>query len=140
HIVDSKASLPALVQVYRVPAYDDPDMAALELLATILGQGESSRLNRVMARDTKAAAAAQALLNPFGPRRGPGVFVFFTIANQGVTPDSLDRLLAEQLAIVGEKGVEEEELTKAKNVYRAGMIMQRQTTMSVAEALHSANM
>ncbi len=140
HIVDPKASLPALFQVYRIPAYDDADMAALQLLATILGQGESSRLNRVMARDTKAAAAAQVLMNPFGPRRGPGVFVFLTIANQGVAPDSLDRLLTEQLALVGTKGVDAEELTKAKNVYRAGMIMQRQTTMSVAEALHSANM
>src|SRR5690606_27385969 len=140
HIVDPKASLPAVAQVYRVPAYDDPDMPALELLATILGQGESSRMNRVLARDTKAAAAAQALLNPFGPRRGPGIFLFFTIANQGVTPDSLDRLLSEQIALVGTKGIEAHELTKAKNVFRAGMIMQRQTSMSVAEALQRADM
>lgn len=140
HVVDTKATLPAVAHVYRVPAYDDDDMPALELLATILGQGESSRLNRVLARETRAAAAAQALLNPFGPRRGPGVFLFFTIANQGVSPDSLDGLLAEQIALIGADGVQAEELTKAQNIYRSSLIQQRQSAMSVAEALQRANL
>ena len=139
-LVDPKASLPAVVHVYRVPAYDDDDMPALELLATILGQGESSRLNRVLARDTKAAAAAQAIVNPFGPRRGPGIFMFFTIANQGVAVDSLDRLLAGQIAQIGREGVSAEELTKAQNQFRANLILQRQSSFSVAEALQRAGM
>ena len=140
HVLDPKANLPAVAQVYRVPSYDDPDMPALELLATILGQGESSRLNRVLARDTKAAAAAQAMLNPFGPRRGPGIFLFFTIANQGVGTDSLDKLLAGEIARVGAGGVSAAELTKAQNSVRANLILQRQTAMSTAEALHTAKM
>jgi zinc protease len=140
HVLDPKANLPAVAQVYRVPSYDDPDMPALELLATILGQGESSRLNRVLARDTKAAAAAQAMLNPFGPRRGPGIFLFFTIANQGVGTDSLDKLLAAEIAKVGAGGVSAAELTKAQNSVRANLILQRQTAMSTAEALHTAKM
>ena len=140
HVLDRNANLPAVVHVYRVPAYDDADMPALELLQTILGQGESSRLNRVLARDTKAAAAAQAMLNPFGPRRGPGIFLFFTIANQGVALDSLDKLLAGEIAKVSAQGVTGAELTKAQNSYRAGLILSRQTAMSTAEALHSAKM
>ena len=140
HVLDPKANLPAVAQVYRVPSYDDPDMPALELLATILGQGESSRLNRVLARDTKAAAAAQAMLNPFGPRRGPGIFLFFTIANQGVGTDSLDSLLAAEIARVGAEGVTAQELTKAQNGVRANLILQRQTALNTAEALHTAKM
>ncbi|HEX6629800.1 MAG TPA: pitrilysin family protein [Gemmatimonadaceae bacterium] len=139
-VVDEKANLPAIVQLYRVPAYDDADMPALELLATILGQGESSRLNRALARDAKAAAAAQTMLNPFGPRRGPGVFLFFTIANQGVAIDTLERLLGEQVAKVGREGVTAQELTKAQNSYRADLIFGRQTAMSTAEALQAAHM
>lgn len=139
-IADPKASLPAVAHVYRVPAYDDGDMPALMLLAGILGDGESSRLNRVLARESRAAAAVQVYVNPFGPRRGPGVFVFFAVANQGVPPDSLDGLLASQLARVGSEGVTPAELTKARNMYRADLIMQRQTSMSIAEAIHSANM
>ncbi|HEU4628492.1 MAG TPA: pitrilysin family protein [Gemmatimonadaceae bacterium] len=139
-VVDEKANLPAVVQVYRVPAYDDADMPALELLATILGQGESSRLNRALARDAKVAAAAQTMLNPFGPRRGPGIFLFFTIANQGVAVDTLDRLLTEQIARIGREGITPEELTKAQNSYRADLIFGRQTALSTAEALHTARM
>jgi len=139
-VADPKANLPAIAHVYRVPAYDDADMPALELLATILGQGESSRLNRALAREAKAAAGTQAMLNPFGPRRGPGIFLFFAIANQGVTADSLDRLLAHQIARISSEGVSAEELTKAQNQYRASTIMQRQTALSKAEAIHRARM
>ena len=139
-VVDEKANLPAVVQLYRVPAYDDADMPALELLSTILGEGESSRLNRSLARDARAAASAQTMLNPFGPRRGPGVFLFFTIANQGVAIDTLQRLLTEQVAKTGREGVTPQELTKAQNSYRASLIFGRQTAMSTAEALQSASM
>lgn len=140
HIVDPKASLPAVAHVYRVPAYDDADMPALELLSAILGNGQSSRLNRELVRESRVAAGAQTVVNPFGPRRGPGIFLFFNIANQGVSPDSLDAQLARQIALVRSGGVTEEELTKARNMYRASTILQRQTSMSVAEALHRASM
>jgi zinc protease len=139
-VTDPNANLPAIAHVYLVPAYDDADMPALELLATILGQGESSRLNRALARDAKAAAAAQALVNPFGPRRGPGIFLFFAVANQGVAADSLDRLLTDQITRIGRDGVSAEELSKAQNQYRAGVILQRQTALSTAEAIHAAKM
>ena len=53
--------------------YTNPDHAALELLATILGNGESSRLNRAIAREAKAALATQVGLDVTGPHRGPSV-------------------------------------------------------------------
>ncbi|MGH7719279.1 MAG: M16 family metallopeptidase [Gemmatimonadaceae bacterium] len=135
---DDKATIPAVAHAYRVPAYDDADTPALDLLATILGQGESSRLNRKLARDARAALNVQTILNPFGPRRGPGVFVALGIVNQGVAPDSLDRLLAAEIASLAQGGVSAEELTKAQNSYRANRITERQRALSVAEALQGA--
>src|SRR3989449_208418 len=44
-VEDAHANLPAVVRYYRGPADDDPDTPALDLLTTILGEGESSRLN-----------------------------------------------------------------------------------------------
>jgi predicted Zn-dependent peptidase len=139
-VTDAKATLPATLHVYRVPAYDNADTPALELLATILGQGESSRLNRALAREAKAAVATQAFLNPFGPRRGPGMFVALGIANQGVKIDSLDAQLAAQIARVAASGIDDAELTKAKNAYRADQITSRQRSLSVAEALQTSSM
>jgi predicted Zn-dependent peptidase len=140
HVVDEKANLPAVAHVYRVPAYDHADMAALELLSNIMVQGESSRLNRSLAREARAAQSTLAAVNPFGPRRGPGVFLFLAIANQGVGADSLDALLAAEIAKVAAEGVTEAELTKAQNAMRAGLILERQTALSVSEALHTAHM
>ena len=137
---DDKATLPAVLALYRVPPTGHADSPAIELLATILGQGESSRLNKVLSRDTKAALGAQAIVNPFGPRRGPGMFFGLAIANQGVTADSLERLLVKEITQVAQTGVTAAELSKAKNVYRAGKINARQQAFALAEAVQFATM
>ena len=85
-VTDPKATLPALLRVFLVPEYKNPDHAALEMLATILGAGESSRMNRAIAREAKAALATQVGLDVTGPHRGPGTFAALAIANQGVSP------------------------------------------------------
>jgi predicted Zn-dependent peptidase len=140
HVHDAQANLPASIQVYRVPAYDHADYPALELLATILGQGESSRMNRELVRDAKAAAQAVTLLNPFGPRRGPGVFLTLAISNQGVKVDSVNGLVTEEIAKLVSGGVTADELAKAKNIFRANAINSRQMALQLAEILHRATM
>ncbi len=138
-LTDDKATLPAVLALYRVPATSHADAPALELLATILGQGASSRLNKVLARETKAALGAQALVNPFGPRRGPGMFFGLAIANQGVSADSVEKLLVKEITQVAQTSVTADELTKAKNQYRAGKINERQQAFALAEAVQFAN-
>ena len=140
HVYDAQASLPATIKVYKVPAYDHADYPALELLATIFGQGESSRMNRELVREAKAAVQAVTMLNPFGPRRGPGVLLNLAIANQGAKVDSVDALVAKQIAAVASEGVSAAELTKAKNTYRANAINSRQMALQLAESLHRATM
>ena len=138
-LTDDKATLPAVLALYRVPATSHADAPALELLATILGQGASSRLNKVLARETKAALGAQALVNPFGPRRGPGMFFGLAIANQGVSADSVEKLLVKEITQVAQTSMTADELTKAKNQYRAGKINERQQAFALAEAVQFAN-
>ncbi|MEK7240656.1 MAG: pitrilysin family protein [Gemmatimonadota bacterium] len=136
---DDKATLPAVLALYRIPATSHADGPALDLLATILGQGESSRLNKVLARETKAALGTTVLVNPFGPRRGPGMFFGLAIANQGVTADSVEKLLVKEITQVAQTGVSAAELTKARNQYRAGKINERQRSLALAEAVQFAN-
>jgi zinc protease len=139
-VTDDKATLPALLRIYLVPEYKNQDHAALELLATILGAGESSRMNRAIAREAKAALATQVGLDVTGPHRGPSTFAALAIANQGVTTDSLDRLISIEIAKVVADGVTDAELTKAKNSRRAGAIFGRQQALNTAEAIQSASM
>ncbi|MEP6990332.1 MAG: pitrilysin family protein [bacterium] len=139
-VTDEKATLPALLRIFLVPEYSNPDHAALELLATILGGGESSRMNRAIAREAKAALATQVGLDVTGPHRGPSTFAALAVANQGVSTDSLDRLISLEIAKVAADGVTDEELTKAKNSRRAGIIFGRQQALNTAESIQSARM
>lgn len=135
---DEKAALPAVLVLHRTPAATDADAPALDLLSTILGAGESSRLNQALVREARAAVATQSLF--IGDQRGPGVLGVLGIANQGISADSVEGLLRREVARVLESGVTAEELEKAKSQYRSQQIGARLTTMGVAEALQTAHL
>jgi predicted Zn-dependent peptidase len=133
-VPDRLANLPAVVRLYRIPPHRAADTRALSLLNIIVGQGESSRLNEAVVRRDKAALVTQVFSTE--DRNGPGVLVALAIANQGVDVGRLDSLLVAQVDSVARHGVTAEELTKAKNTFRAQFIRGRETTLSKAEALH----
>ena len=133
---DAQANLDALLRIYRIPEHRSPDTPALELLNIILGTGESSRLNVAVVRRDKAAVAAGAILNPYGSRNGPGIWVAYGIVNQGVPAERMDTLIGAQLDSIRANGITPAELEKAKNVLRAGFIANRETTLGKAEELH----
>jgi len=137
---DAKANLPGVLLAYRIPEYRHADFPALSLLATILGQGESSRINKSVVREQKLAQFSVSLLNPAAPRRGAGVFLTLAVVNQGVVVDSLEHALAMQVARIGSEGVSAAELDKARNSYRTGLITQQQQALARAEALQVAHM
>jgi predicted Zn-dependent peptidase len=133
---DAQANLDAALRFYRVPEHRHADTPALELLNLILGQGESSRLNVAVVRREKVALGTGTFVSPGGSRNGPSVWVAFGIVNQGVNVERMDSLIAMQLDSVRANGVTADELTKAKNILRAGFISNRETTMGKAEELH----
>jgi zinc protease len=134
-VVDSNANLPAVLYIYPVPAVSADDTPALDLLMTIIGGGESSRLNRTLVREARAALGAGGFTQL---RAGPGVVLVFAIANQGVTSERVDSLLNLEVQRLIDAPLEASELTKAQNQYRANAIRNRQTTMGVAEVLQTA--
>lgn len=138
-IVDKNATLPAVLTAYRTVGPAHADYPALELLSTILGAGESSRLNRSLVRDSKVAVAAQALLNPFGPMRGAGIFGVLAIANQGVSIDTVHAQLLRQV-VASADAISTDELRKAMNAWRAQTIFERQQALAVSEAVQYSAM
>jgi zinc protease len=132
---DAQANLDATLRFYRIPEHRHADTPAIELLNLILGQGESSRLNVAVVRREKAAVGTGSFLSPSGSRNGPGVLAAFGIVNQGVPVERMDSLIGVQLDSIRASGVTAEELTKAKNILRAGFIDSRETTLGKAEEL-----
>jgi len=129
---DNFANLPAVVIAYLIPPHREADTRPLSMLATILGGGESSRLNIALVRDAKSALQAGSGLDS---RRGPGLMYAFAIANQGVDADTLAAQLRAQVHRIATEGVTSEELEKAKNSVRSSEIFGRQTAMGMAESL-----
>jgi zinc protease len=129
---DPLANLPAVLIAYLVPEHKDADSPALSLLQTILGDGESSRLNLALVRDQQIALQSGAFLDS---RRGPGQFIGFAIANQGQTADTLAAALRAAIAEIAANGVTPEELTKAKNGFRRSYVFGRQSSMGIAEGI-----
>jgi zinc protease len=136
-IVDANATLPAVLMAYRTVPPSHPDYPALALLTTILGEGESSRLNRSLVRGSQVAVAAQTLHDPFGPMRAGGLFAVLAIANAAVGIDSLHAAL-ERETLLAADGITTDELEKAQNAWRARTIFARQTALEVSEAVQYA--
>jgi zinc protease len=129
---DPLANLPAVLTAYLVPEHKHADSPALELLQSILGQGESSRLNRSLVREQQVALQAFVFLDG---RRGPGQLISLAIANAGHSADTLAGALRAEAARIVADGVTPEELTKARNAFRRSYVFGRQNSMGVAEGI-----
>src|SRR5438132_281550 len=97
---------------WHIPAVTNPDVPALDLLSTILGEGRSSRLYRRVREDAGLAFGISAFSYTPGD---PGLFGI------DATVDPKKREAAEQLALrivdeVKHAGVTAEELAKAKKI------------------------
>jgi zinc protease len=134
-VTDNNANLPLVGYVYRAPPQRDDDTPALDLLTSVLGNGESSRLNHSLVRESRAAVFATGIER--GSRES-GEVVLYAVANQGVSAARVDSLLNAAVDQVRNDTVASGELAKAKNQYRSDEIRSRQTTMGVAEELQSA--
>ena len=138
-VVDARASLPAVIHGYRVPAFNHPDYPALELITEALAVGEASILNRELVR-TGQAAGMQVGLNPQGPRRGPGVLQAFVIASGGRSAEQLDAALSEVIARVAREGLTADELERARNRLRTQAVSARQQPWQTAVQVQKARL
>ena len=132
---DKLASVPVMFAAFSVPQHDHPDTYALQLLASLLGQGESSRLNQALVKEAKVANFAGTYLDS---RLRGGYMGFQAQPTQGNDVAKVESLIWEQVEKIKSQGVTAEELAKGKRRFLAGAIMGRQTVMAKADALQHA--
>ncbi len=113
------------------PALLDKDVAALDLLTVLLGQGESSRLNLVMRRELALVNDVHAM--SYTPR-DPGLM----IASASLPPAKWRAAMAELLAQIYRLRNEEvsgDELAVAKRLIESDAVYQRETVQGQARQL-----
>jgi len=125
------APLPATLIAYHIPAERSADTPALEVIATLLGSGPSSRLKSVL---VDGGIATQAVANA-DSRQQPGLFDVYAIANAGKTTSDLEPALAQQIARLRDEPVPAAELEKAKTQAIAALVRSLQTHDNLAQAL-----
>jgi predicted Zn-dependent peptidase len=79
--------LPAVMMGYHTPAQGTPDAYAVEMLAQVLSQGNSSRLQKSIVDEQQKALFVGAF--PF-PTEDPGLSLMFGIVNMGVSIADLE--------------------------------------------------
>ena len=104
--------LPAVVMGYHTPAQGTPDYYAMNMLATILSQGKSSRMQKAIVDKQQKAVFAGAF--PL-PSEDPGLTLVFGVANMGVSPTDLEASMNAEFEKVKTELISEEEYQKLRN-------------------------
>lgn len=128
-----RVPLPAIMIGWRTPAYASDDHYALQLLGTILGGGQSSRLDRLLVNTDKPLAVQVGASDM--QLEDAGVFLVNATVMQGKNPKQVEQTLTEAMADVLEHGVTQEELDKAKTLARVSLVHERETASTVASQL-----
>lgn len=131
-VVYDNIQLPAVVQVYHIPAQGTEDYYAVTMLAQLLSQGQSSRLNKALVDEQQLAVAAGAF--PFS-LEDPGVTLSFAIANAGVSPEKLEEAMDEEYERVKEELISEYEYQKLQNQIENDFVSRNNQVAGIAESL-----
>lgn len=112
YVQKSSATSANLLVAYHVPETTHPDYYPLEMLASILGQDESSRLHRNLVSEQQLATQ---VMTYFPQSFDPNLFYIYAVAADGVTAGQLEKALLDQVNQLMTKGVNDIELAKVKN-------------------------
>ena len=127
-----KVQLPAVVFAYHTPEQGTPESYALQMVAQILSEGKSSRLQKsVVDKQQKAVAAGAFNL----PSEDPGLAMMFGIANMGVKAEDLEKSMDDEINTLLTKGISDDELQKCKNQMENEFISQNQRVLGIVENL-----
>ncbi len=119
--------LPALIQAYHIPAMGTEEYYAMQMLGTLLSQGQSSRLYRRLVVEDQTAMQVQAM--PLG-LEDPGLTIVLAIPNIGTDPRVLETTINEELGRVREELISEEEMQKLRNQVESRMVNSNTTIAS----------
>jgi zinc protease len=116
-VVERKAQTPLLQFAYKAPAASDPSAPAVNLLMSVLAEGDSSRLHRSLVETQKLAIDVGGYWHE---GFDPSLAWFLLTLPEGGDVAALERAFDAEIARVVADGVTEGELRRAKNLAASG--------------------
>lgn len=130
--VERRAQTPLLQLAYKAPRADDPQSVTLSLLATILAEGDASRLHRLLVEQKKLAVSVDVYLQE---GFDPGLFWVFVTLPEGGDPAVVEAAIDAEFARLSKEGVTEAELARARNLTNVAHYQQLGTINGKAQLL-----
>nr|WP_205729296.1 pitrilysin family protein [Ferrimonas aestuarii] len=125
---------PNLLLAYHVPQTNHEDSYALDVLMSLLIDGNSSRLNQALVDEQQIALA----VDGYVPQSfDPNLFYIYAVAKPGVAADKLETALIAEINKVAKEGVSAKELEKVKNSKLMGFYDTMETINGRANTLGS---
>jgi len=112
-VVHKRAELPLLEIAYHVPQTNSPDFYALNILRTVMFQGESSRMYQRLVDKDQLALDVSSSMNP---AFDPTIATIVAQPRQGVDPQACEKAIYEELERLKNETIADQELEKAKNI------------------------
>jgi zinc protease len=110
---------PLLAAAWHAPATGHEDSPALDVASFVLSQGRSSRLYRKLVYEEQAAMYAQ---GGYWELQDAGLFYAIAGVRPGVSIDHVESLFFSEVARIGEEGVSDGEVEKAKRQLEVSMV------------------
>ena len=111
--VHKTAELPLLMIGYHVPQTNNPDFYALNILRTVLFQGESSRMYQRLVDKDQIALDVSAFVQP---SFDPTLAIVVAQPKQGIDPAKCETAIYEEFDKAKSALISDQELEKAKNI------------------------
>lgn len=124
--------LPAVITAYHIPEQGTEDYYALEMISTLLSDGESSRLNRSLVDEQQVALQTGAFSFSM---EDPGLYIAFAIANLERTAAELETAMDEQIEQIKNELISEREFQKIRNQMENDFISGNSTLTGIAGSL-----
>jgi zinc protease len=111
-VIQKEVSTPYMIIGYHVPEAKHQDYYALNILSSILSNGNSSRLYKKLVDQEQLATM---VFTSYGENFDPTLFEFYISTTSEKATDSLETLIYAELKNIAENGITEQELQKTKN-------------------------
>jgi len=131
--VKKEAQLPFLVMGYHVPNLREPNSYVLEIIATILSGGKSSRLYQSLVREKRLVLSADADHDLVS--RDPSLFTLVAELLPGKVVTEVEKAFDQEIERLQREPVGEQELEKVKNQIEASFIFGQDSIFSQARLL-----
>ncbi len=124
--------LPAIIHAYPLPPVGSRDYYAMDMLSTLLSDGQSSRMYKKLVDEEQTALTVQAI--PLA-LEDQGLKIVFGIPNMGVEPEVLEQGVEAELDKVRNELISEKEYQKLLNQKESDLVNGNTSISSRASSL-----